>query len=149
MKSTLDKMRDFVSEFPGATILNGMAIDYTDKVPNSAGLFPGGQVEVSRSTDIFGNVTLVNQHNFALYTRLEKSPDENGGAEANAEWQIAFQEWVQYQSATGRAPVFGDEPKEEKITAQNGAIYSVDDEGTALYAIQLSVRFVRHYDKEF
>ena len=148
MKSTLDKMREFVRSFPGASILDGMTIDYTDKVPNCAGLFPSGQVEVSKTTDIFGDTTFVNQHNFALYTRLEKSPDEDEGAEYNAEWQMEFQEWVQRQSAIGRVPVFGDEPREERITAQNGAIYSVDEEGTALYAIQLSVRFIKHYTKE-
>jgi hypothetical protein len=60
---------------------------------------------------------------------MAKSPDEDEGATFNADWMVGFQEWVQRQSILGLAPTFGDVPREETITAQNGAIYSVDDEG--------------------
>lgn len=141
----LEKMRDFIESFPGADVLGSLVIDYTDNVPNSAGLFPSGLVEVSRVRDIVGNTIVTNQYNFALYAVLEKSPDEDYGATANAEWQMAFQEWVQEQSVTGAAPTFGDDPRAESIKAQNGAIYSADEEGTAIYAIQLSVTFIKNY----
>lgn len=139
--TALDTMRDFVQSYPDYEILSRLDIDYTDKVPNSGGLFPSGMVEVSRRCDLLGNVTVTNQLNFALYTTLEKwegSPD-------NAEWQLGFQQWVQAQSALGLAPTFGDEPRHERITAQNGQLYSAGEEGTALYVIQINVTYVKNY----
>jgi len=145
--NALELMRQFVRKFPEADILSELSIDYTDNVPNCAGLFPGGLVEISRSTDLLGEVTVTNQYNFVLYTVLSKSADEDEGASYNAEWQMRFQEWVQAMSIAGRVPTFGDDPRRERIAAQNGAIYSAQDEGTAVYAIQLSVTFVKIYEK--
>lgn len=144
-ETALEKMRDFIAEFPDWDILSQLTIDYTDKVPDCAGLFPNGLVEVSRNYDIIGGASVTNQYNFALYTVMAKAPNEDEGATINAEWTLAFQQWVQAMSITHQAPVFGDEPNLERITAQNGAIYSADDEGTAVYAIQLSVTFVKNY----
>jgi hypothetical protein len=137
--TALEKMRAFVASYPDHDILARLDVDYTDKVPNAAGLFPSGLVEVSRTRDILGDVTVENQLNFALYTTLEKFEDGTD----NAEWQLAFQEWVQEQSALGLAPTFGDEPRTERIQAQNGQLYSADEEGTALYAIQISVNYTK------
>jgi len=139
--TALETMREFVRSFPGYDVLSRLDIDYTDKVPNSGGLFPSGMVEVSRRTDILGNVTVTNQLNFALYTTLEKWED---GAD-NAEWQLEFQQWVQERSARGLAPAFGDDPKRELIVAQNGQLFGAGEEGTALYVIQINVQFVRNY----
>jgi hypothetical protein len=108
-------------------------------------LFPNGLVEVSRNYDILGNASVVNQYNFALYTVMEKAPNEDEGATDNAEWTLAFQQWVQAQSVRHLAPTFGDEPLTERMTAQNGAIYSADDDGTAVYVIQLSATFTKNY----
>ena len=57
-----------------------------------------------------------------------------------------FQEWIQEQSATGKAPVFGDDPKQEVIRAQNGVLYAAEDEGTAVYMIQISVQFTKRME---
>lgn len=143
--TALEKMREFVSSFPEADVLDGLLIDYTDNIPNSGGLFPSGLVEISRTPDVLGGSTVRNQYNFALYTVFEKSPDEDYGATLNAEWVMGFQEWIQRQSVSGNAPTFGDEPRDERITAQNGAIYSAEGEGTAIYAIQLSVTFTKYF----
>lgn len=145
--TALEKMRDFIESYPGFDILEELSIDYADRVPATAGLFPSGLVEVRRHADIMGDVTVDNQYNFALYTVLPKAPGEDEGATLNAEWVAAFQEWVQEQSVLGLAPTFGDEPWTERITAQSGAIYSVDDEGTAIYAIQIAASFKKTYRK--
>lgn len=146
MDNTLQIMRDFVAQFPDWDILSSLTIDYTDQVPDCAGLFPNGMVELSRHKDILGRVWARNQYNFALYTNMAKSPDEDEGATFNADWMVGFQEWVQRQSILGLAPTFGDLPREEAITAQNGAIYSVDDEGTALYVVQINVTYTTIYN---
>lgn len=147
MSTALETMRAFVASFPGTDVLEFLAIDYADRVPNAAGLFPGGLVEVRRSTDLLGNVTTENQYNFALYAVVGKAPGDDVIATQTQEWLMAFQEWVQEQSARGLAPTFGDEPRAERIVAQNGEIYSADDEGTAVYAIQIAVNFTRHYER--
>lgn len=142
----LQTMRDFVAQFPDWDILSHLTIDYTDQVPDCAGLFPGGMVEISRHRDILGRAWVRNQYNFALYTNMAKAPDEDVGATLNADWVMAFQQWVQRQSMLGLAPTFGDVPREETLRAQNGAIYSADDEGTALYVIQISATYTTIYD---
>ena len=57
-----------------------------------------------------------------------------------------FQEWVQEMSILGKAPAFGDDPKSEKITAQNGVLYGADEEGTAMYMVQLAVTFTKKFE---
>lgn len=141
----LEKMRAFVESYPNFAELGGLAIDYADRVPGAASLFPGGLVERRRRTDLLGNVTVENQYNFALYAVLGKAPGDDVGATANAELVADFQRWVQAQSVQGLAPTFGDEPRTESMTAQSGAIYSASDEGTAVYAIQLAATFIKRF----
>ena len=145
--TALDTMREFIALFPHADMLAGYQVDYTDKLPNNGGLFPSGLVEIARHKDILGETAWVeNQYNFALYTVLVKSPDDDEGATVNAEWVMEFQEWVQEQSVRGLAPTFGDEPRHEIMQAQNGTLVAADDEGTAVYVVQISVYFIKHFD---
>lgn len=144
--TALEKIQDFVKSYPGSDIFRQFHVDYTDKIPFNGGVFPSGLVEIKRRTDILGNVTVKNQYNFGLYYVFEKDPGDDTGATENADWVMDFQEWVQEQSVTGMAPVFGDVPREEKITAQNGVLYDADEEGTAMYMVQLSVEFIKKYE---
>lgn len=136
----------WLSTYPGHDILNKFHIDYTDKIPANGGVFPSGMVEVSRTTDIVGNVTVENQYNFGLYYIFDKAPNDDVGATINADWLMDFQEWIQEQSATGDAPAFGDVPHDEHISAQNGVLYDATDEGLATYMVQLSVRFKKVFE---
>lgn len=147
MTDALDAMRGFVASYPDFDVLGDMQIDYTDHVPNSAGLFPSGLVEVDRRRDILGNVESDRQANFALYAVFEKSPDDDAGATYNAGWLMGFQEWVLDQSARGLAPHFGDVPERERMAAQNGQIYESDAEGWAMYAIQISASFTKRFER--
>lgn len=121
-------MRDVLWEFH---------IDYTDQIPANGGTFPSGLVEISRKGDLMGNMTVNNQYNFGLYYVFPKSPGDDERAAVNADRIMDFQEWVQERSATGKAPVFGDRPREERIMAQNGIFYNAQDVGTATYVVQL------------
>lgn len=141
--TALEKITEFVKSYPGADILREFQIDFTDQIPANGGLFPSGLVEVSRKTDLFGNVTVTNQYNFGLYYVFEKAPGDGAGAAVNAGWLMDFQEWVQEQSVSGLAPVFGDTPNREQIAAQNGVLYEAQDEGLATYMVQLSVQFIK------
>lgn len=142
----LEKITTWLSTYSGYDILNKFHIDYTDQIPCNGGVFPSGLVEIERRQDIFGNVTIENQYNFGLYYEFEKSPGDDAGAMINADWIMAFQEWVQEQSVMGLSPSFGDVPRDERIIAQNGALYEAKDEGTATYMVQLSVRFKKKFE---
>lgn len=146
--TALEKIRTWLETFPRSDVLTGFQVDYTDQVPGNGGILPDGLVEVSRRRDIVGNVTVTNQYNFALYYVFEKAPGDGEGAAENADWIVDLQEWAQTQSVTGAAPVFGDQPRLEKITAQNGTLYQADGEGTAVYVVQLSVQFIKKFKEE-
>lgn len=143
--TALEKITDFVRGYPGADILSEFCIDYTDQIPANGGIFPSGLTEVERKTDIFGNTAVVNQYNFGLYYIFEKAPGDDAGARVNAGWLMDFQEWVQEQSVRGLAPVFGDVPQQERITAQNGVLYGAEDEGLATYMVQLTIQFTKQF----
>lgn len=142
----LEKLIAWLANYEGYDILTNFRIDYTDQVPANAGVFPSGLVEVERRTDIVGNTTVTNQYNFALYCVFEKAPGDDAGAIINADWVRDFQMWVQEQSVLGLAPVFGDVPQTERVSAQNGVLYNATDEGLATYMVQLSVQFTKKYE---
>ena len=146
--SAIDKIRDWLAAFPDYHKLCGFRVDYTDAIPNNGGIFPSGLVEISRRSDIMGNVTVENQYNFGLYYVFAKAPGDDAGAAVNADWVMDFQNWVQEQSIRRLAPTFGDDPDTERIQAQNGVLYAADEEGTATYMVQLSVNYTRFYKEE-
>lgn len=146
--NALETVRHWLATFPQFDILTGFQVDYTDKIPSTGGILPDGLVEMARTRSITGRVTVTNQYNFGLYYVFEKAPNDDVGAVANADWIVDLQEWVQQQSVTGAAPVFGDEPRKERITAQNGTMLQTDDEGTAVYVVQLSVQFTKIFEEE-
>ena len=148
--SELERIRHWISTYPGPypneNILDQFSIDFTDKIPSTVGIFPSGLVEISRAKDILGNVKVHNQYNFGLYYVFTKDPGDDAGSLLNADWIMDFQRWVQDQSILGKAPTFGDDPSSERIQAQNGVLYAADEEGTATYMVQLSVKFMKHYE---
>ena len=146
--NALETVKKWLSTFPQFGVLSEFQVDYTDKIPSTGGILPDGLVEVSRKRDIVGNTTVTNQYNFGLYYVFEKAPNDDVGASKNADWIVDLQEWVQKQSVTGAAPVFGDDPREERITAQNGTLLQTDEEGTGVYVVQLSVRFIKKFKEE-
>lgn len=141
----LQKIREWIATFPQYAELREFSVDFTSASPGNGGIMPGGLTELSRKKDVWGNVTVTNQYNFTLWFVFEKAQDDDEGAERNAQFLMDFQNWVQRQSATGLAPTFGDEPRSENMTAQNGALYGTDAEGTALYTVQLTAEFIKRF----
>lgn len=144
--TALEKVKKWLATYKGYDILSQFQVDYTNMVPANGAIFPSGLVEVQRRRDVFGNVTVTNQYNFGLYYVFEKAPGDDAGAAVNADWIMGFQEWAQEQSITRQAPVFGDVPGDERITAQNGVLYEADEEGTATYMVQLSIQFTKKFE---
>lgn len=143
--TALQTIREWIEEFPKYSELREFSVDYTEPAPGNGGIMPGGLTEISRRKDIFGNVTVTNQYSFTIYFVFEKAQGDDEGAEKNAQFLMDFQNWVQAQSSTGKAPRFGDDPRQETMKAQNGALYGTDAEGTALYTVQLTVEFIKRF----
>ena len=142
----LEKIREWISTYPGTSKLRDLKVDYYSQDPNNGSIDPSGLVEISRTEDILGNTTVENRYNFALYYVFVKDPGDDTGATENADWIMEFQRWVQEQSILHLVPTFGDEPRKETIKAQNGALYAADEEGTAIYTVQLSINFTKYYE---
>lgn len=139
----LEKIRKWLGTYSGTIPVQELKVDYLSPNPGNGSIEPSGLVEVSRVTDIMGNVTVENQLNFALYFVLLKAPDDDAGATDNAAMLMDFQRWVQEQSIRRLIPVFGDEPEAEIVKAQNGALYAANEEGVAIYTVQFSVNFTK------
>lgn len=143
----LEKLQAWMKTYPGADRMPTMQVDYTDHLPGQFGVFPAGLVEVSRMENLLGGVTVTNQYNFALYLVMAKEPGDDVAAAVNEDWVMDFQRWVQAQSVTHRAPTFGNRDTDrETISAQNGTLYTADDEGLAMYMVQLSAVFTDYFE---
>ena len=141
--TALGKLKNWLATYSGFP--NDYQVDFTSSVPSNGGIFPSGMIEVRRNKDILGHVTVENQYNFGIYWVFAKSPFDDTVSEFNAEFVMDFQNWVQEQSATGQAPVFGDIPQRETIKASNGALYAADGEGTGTYMVQLSINYFKEF----
>ena len=137
----LEKVRQWLLGYPAWEEGKLLYIDYTDAVPGNAGLYPNGLEEVSRKTDVLGNVTVQNRYHFALYRVVDGQEDNT----ENAAWLMAFQKWVQSQSAAGLAPQFGDEPARERIRAEKGKLKEASQTGTGTYVVTLTAEFTNYY----
>lgn len=144
--SDLEKIRNWLHQYPDINRIGTLRVDYYTEQPDNGSIDPSGLVEISRKSDILGNVTVDNQYNFGLYFVLAKSPEDDVGAKENADWLLDFQRWIQEQSIRRNVPVFGDVPESETITAQNGKVEAADEEGTGIYSVQLSVTFTKIYE---
>lgn len=141
----LEKMRDWLKGFPGG-IPDNFQIDFTNEVPQNAGLFPTGMMEISRVEDVIGNVTTNNQYNFGLYAVYNKPDDVDEISTKNAEWIMSFQQWVQEQSIKRLAPTFGNvDNGQERIKAQNGQFFGDKDKGVGVYMVTITVTFKKYF----
>lgn len=143
--TNLEKVKNWIATFPGYSDLEGFEVDYTDQIPSNGGMFPAGTSEVRRIKDILGNVTVEKQLNFAIYYVFTKAPGDDAGATVNQEWIAEFQDWVEEQSVTGQAPVFGDIPLRERIVASNGILYDASEEGIGVYTVTLTITYMKRY----
>ena len=144
--TALEKIREWLMTFPQISKLQGLNVDYYSAQPDNSSIAPAGLQEISRKEDILGNIVVENQYSFSLEFVLMKSPGDDEGAAENADWLLAFQEWVQEQSIRRFVPTFGDVPKSETVKAQNGANTYADIEGTGIYTVLLSVNFTKIYE---
>lgn len=101
---------------------------------------------IAEERDITGNCYLSKQYNAVLYAR-GWTVDDVVRLE-NVDFLDNFQQWVEEQQYMGLTPIFGDNPDDEVITAQNGMLFELAEDGqTGLYQIQLSITYEKHYER--
>ncbi len=144
--TALEKIFQWLKSYPEIQRIEAFSVDYHADAPENSSLAPSGLVEISRTEDVLGNVTVQNQYNFDLHFVLFKAPADDAGAEENANLVMGFQNWVQEQSIRKLVPTFGDEPNRETVRAQNGQLTYADRDGTGIYTVQLSINFTKHYE---
>lgn len=138
--TNLTKMRSWLLTFPGWDNSWVLHTDRTEAEPGNSGLFPLGAEELSRKEDVLGNVTVLCRYRFYLYRVAEQADPL-----ANAQWLLEFQQWVRQQSATGAAPRFGDDPKQERLRAEKGKLSEISQTGTGTYIVTLTAEFIKKY----
>ena len=138
--TNLTKLRNWLQNFPGWDDSWELHTDYLDAKPGNSGLYPLGGEEISRREDVLGNVTVQCRYRFYLFRMTQQSDPL-----ANAQWLLEFQEWVRQQSATGAAPQFGDDPKQERLRAEKGKLSEVSQTGTGTYVVTLTAEFIKQY----
>ena len=63
----LEKIRNWLKGYPGTAPVRDLKVDYYSPNPDNGSIDPSGLIEVSRTVDITGDITVENQYNFALY----------------------------------------------------------------------------------
>lgn len=143
--SVFEKLRAWLSSCPYLEKFSGGHVDWLDNSAGCFGIMPAGSTTIRQTRDILGGRRIVKQYNVALYAR-GWTVDDVVRLE-NTTFLDDFTQWVEDQQAMGLAPVFGDEPDEEEITAQNGMLYTLDPNGqTGRYQVQVGVTYVRNYN---
>lgn len=134
----IEKIRTFLLSYPGWEAGKLLFIDDTDGVPGNGGLFPQGLQVLSSRQDILGNKEVDCRLIFTLYRASAET-------EADAPWLLAFQSWVESQSALGLTPQFGDVPQKERLRAEKGKLQDRHSTG-GLYAVTLTAEFTKIYE---
>jgi len=140
--SRLSQLRDWLQTAPAlANSDTDIMVDYTDDVPGSAGLFPSGTQEVSRTHDVLGGVRIVCRDAFAVYIRWPYFPDSET-LQTSEEVLERLADWIREQSAARTAPVFGDDPIPESVTAGQGRLWGAED-GSSIYSITVTLTYIK------
>lgn len=144
--SVIEGVREWLSGCPLLDIFSGGHIDWTDETAGNYGIMPTGCKNTRTVYDICGGVTRYKQYNVSIYAR-NWTIDDVVRLE-NTRFLDDFQEWVEDQQQRGLTPKFGDEPDEEEISAQNGMLFQLSEDGqTGLYQMQLAVTFVKRFER--
>lgn len=138
--TNLTMIRNWLLSYPKWSNDLQVYTDYNEAVPSFSSLYPLGAEELSRREDVMGNVTVHCRYRFHLYRTMGLENRLN-----NAAWLLEFQHWVRQQSVTGKAPQFGDDPKMERIRAENGKFHKLLPPGLGTYVLTLTVEFIKHY----
>ena len=130
-ETILEKLQGWLSTYP----------QWEDH-PAEFYLLPKAMEETSRQADILGN-TLVGCKCYVNLLWEMEALDSEG---ENAERMLKFLQWIQFQSASGFAPRFGDMPARERIRTEKSG-FTLGGQ-TVTYTVTLVADFVKAYETE-
>lgn len=135
--SMVGALQDYLQGFSGMAIL-------TDQVagePESCALMPTGNGSIER--DVTGGCKYKNS--YVLYA-CEAALDETDRANTH-DLLERLQDWIEERVYHGDLPVLPAPFTAESVSASNGMLCDVMDNGLALYQIQIQMTFTRRaYD---
>lgn len=144
--SRIEQMREFIAKCPYMNRFSERYVDWTDSESVNYGIMPTGESILRIDEDVCGNKTKYKQANFALYARNFTIDDIARLESAN--FLEDFTNWIEEQSDKKTAPRFGDDPEEENMTAQNGMLFRMSENGVSgLYQIQIQCFFTKRYER--
>ena len=135
----LEKLMAFVRSFPRWEE-QPLQVDTTGAAPVNAGIFPLGEEILERREDVLGHVRIYCRSRYQLLRCCDR-----GNGQADAQWLQDFQQWVRQCSATGTAPAFGDDPAQEKLRAEKGALRAPEQADSTVYAVTITAEYVKDY----
>ena len=138
----IEKMKLFLMAFPDWE--GDLPVDQVQNVPGSCGLFCAGEEELSRKTDLLGNVTARCRCKFILYRVFADGEDNL----APAKWGLSLQRWLQSRSAWRLAPILGDEPETERIYSEKGHFTAKRQTGTGQYQVTVWAEYTKKYENK-
>lgn len=131
--SIVGALQDYFSQFGGMKLLT----DHPDGTTESYAIMPTGNGAIAR--DVIGGAAYKNS--YVLYA-CESLEDEADRA-ATHDLLERLQDWIEEQSYQGKSPQLPDPFQVEELTASNGMLFDVMDNGLGLYQIQINMKFTR------
>lgn len=127
--SALEKLQEWLSSYP-----------HWDAYPAKVCVLPKAMEELSRREDVLGNTLVECRCYVTLYWELPALDSEG----ENAERMLRFLQWIQFQSASGNAPRFGDDPAKERIRTEKSGMTAGAQ--TVTYTVTLVADFMKVYE---
>ena len=150
-ETILPALRAWLAQASALAGIPALTVDLAAPAPGlvpAGGLAPQGVQILGGRQNLLGRTTLHCRARFILRLCLPFAPGDDALAAANAARLLALRRWVAAESAARRAPVFGDEPARERLSADNGRLEQLDREGWAAYRVVLTADFVENYEPE-
>ena len=143
-----ERLRNWLAICPALRDMpGGQHVDWAAPNPGNYGIMPTGSTTIETLEDVVGGVIERRQYNIAIYA-VGWTVDDVLRAD-NIGLVDGVQQWVAQQQWQGLAPKLGDDPDQEYISAANGMLYQLSEDGqTGLYQIQVTATYERHYTRE-
>jgi len=140
--SIIKAVQDWLSEYDGMSMrpLSEIRTDLTEEQPSSYALAAAGNSKISE--DILGNRTY--QNSYIFYAR-ESAGNEVDRADTH-KFLDDFREWLEEKNVQRDLPVLTDGYESDHIEVSNAMLFDVDENGLALYQIQIQFIYKKRSD---
>lgn len=131
--SILKALQDYFIQFEGMKLLT----DQPNGGSDSYAIMPTGSGTIER--DVIGGASYQNGY---ILLACESTQDEADRAQTQ-DLLERLRDWIEEQSSNGNFPKLPDPFEVEEISASNGMLYEMMDNGLGLYQIQIKLTFTR------